>query len=152
MLSPLNLSHQVHLIDPNCVRPVTLVGAGSVGGWVALLLVKGGVTDLTVIDHDSIESHNIPMSFYGIEDIARFKVHALKHRIEKDTGVSITDICKAYEQDPLSGTVIACVDSMHVRSALWKAVKGNPRVDLFVDTRTLASTIPGSDRIGPVIG
>lgn len=139
MKSQLNLSHQKHLIDPDCVRPVTLIGAGSVGGFVAMLLAKSGVTDLTVMDHDSIESHNVPMSTYGIADIARFKVDALKERIEADTGVSIKAVRAVYDGEPLSGTVLACVDTMHARSIIWKAAKGNPRVDLFVDTRTLAA-------------
>ena len=136
MPSLLNLSHQIHLIDPDSVRPVTLIGAGSVGGFVAMLLVKSGVVDLTVYDNDSIDSHNVPMSIYGVGDIARFKVDALKERIEADTGVPIKAVRAMYERGPLSGTVIASVDTMLARSTIWKGVKGNPRVDLFVDTRT----------------
>ncbi len=139
MQSSLNLSHQIHLVDPGCVCPVTIIGAGSVGGFVAMLLAKSGVVDLTVYDDDSIESHNIPMSIYGVGDIAKFKVDALKERIEADTGVSIKAVRAMYEAQPLSGTVIACVDTMSARSNIWKSVCGNPRVDLFVDTRTLAA-------------
>src|SRR2546430_2569030 len=38
---------------------VALVGAGGVGCWVALSLILGGVTDLTIFDGDSISVHNL---------------------------------------------------------------------------------------------
>lgn len=135
-LSPLNLSHQHHLIEPESVRTVTLIGVGSVGSHVAMLFVKSGVTDLTAYDDDSVESHNVPMSIYGIGDIGRFKGTALHERIEVDCGVGIGLHLKQYTNGKLYGTVVACVDSMQARANIWREVWGNPRVDLLVDTRT----------------
>jgi hypothetical protein len=136
MLSPLNLSHQVHLIDPMQVQPATVIGVGSVGSQVVEFLADSGVTDITVYDDDRVESHNCPMSSYGREDTGLLKVHALSVRVLRDVGITLKARAERFECQTLSGTVIACVDSMSARSQIWAHVEGNPRCNLFCDTRT----------------
>lgn len=133
----LNLSQQAKIVRPEGLRAVTLIGAGSVGSHVAVMVAKMGVTSLTVYDHDSVESHNIPMSEYryGL-DLMRPKVHALREIVELSSGLVIEDRYKAWEGEPLKGTVVCCVDKMEVRQAIWKQVRMDPQVELLVDTRT----------------
>ncbi len=131
----LNFSQQCNLIDPNDTRPVTLLGAGSVGSHVASMLVRIGVTNLRVFDDDSIASHNIGPSLYGKDDFGYYKVDALAAIIKRDTGVIIKTEKKKYTDEPLRDTVICCVDSMEARQAIWKRVRKNPFVDMLIDTR-----------------
>lgn len=136
-MSPqLNLSHQSYIIKPNFIRPVTIIGAGSVGSFVAMALAKSGVTDLTVYDDDYVASHNVPMSAYGVDDVGQFKVHALAGRLLGESGMTPKTHCAKYVDQRLSGTIVACVDSMQARKIIWEGVRKNPRVDLLCDTRT----------------
>jgi len=135
MNDSLNHAQQVNIFDPHACQPVTLIGAGSVGSMIAVRLAKLGIRHLRVIDHDFIESHNIPMSEYRPCDIGQPKVTALARIIRQASGLVITAEHRRYEGGRLTGTVIACVDRMEVRMAIWEAVRMNPAVDLLIDTR-----------------
>lgn len=138
----LNHSHQASLFDPKLARTVHLIGAGSVGSWVAVMLARVGITDIHVWDGDSVASHNVPMSAYGKDDVGKVKVIALRELIERETGVRITTHEKMYEGEPLrNASVISCVDTMVARSVIWNAVKRKPTIDFFGDTRLNAAFI-----------
>lgn len=137
-----NFSHQDRLYDPEKNRPITVIGAGSVGSCVVYMLAKMGVTDITVYDGDSVESHNVPMSLYGPKDVATYKVFALASRVFADTNATLKAHPKMYEAEPLTNcSVISCVDTMEARKRIWEKVKNNPSVDLFIDTRTASAYV-----------
>lgn len=131
----LNFSQQKNFISPEEVQPVHLLGAGSVGSHIASMLARIGVTDLTVWDHDSIDSHNIGPSLYGRSDFDQYKVDALAAIILRDTGVIIKTERRKYEGTMIKGSVICCVDTMEARQMIWRTVKKNPFVDILLDTR-----------------
>ncbi len=131
----MNFDHQRVIFDPNLARPVTLIGAGSVGGDVAVKLAQVGVTNLAVWDHDDVASHNIPMSVYRVGDLGRYKVDALTQIVRDKTGIEIRAIRCAWRGEPLRDSVVCCVDSMDVRLEIWKRVRNNPLIDFFIDTR-----------------
>lgn len=131
----LNFSQQKYFISPKEVQPVHLLGVGSVGSHIASMLARVGVTDLTVWDHDSIDSHNIGPSLYGLLDFGLYKVDALAAILLRDTGVLAKTERRKYEGEKLKGSVVCAVDSMEARQTIWKAVKKNPFVDIFIDTR-----------------
>jgi len=131
----MNFSQQRHFISPDDTKPVHLLGAGSVGSHVASMLARIGVTGLTVWDDDSVDSHNIGPSLYGKDDFGLYKVDALAAIIKRDTGVTIKTERKKYTGEPMRGTVISCVDTMEARQTVWKKVRKNPFVDIFIDTR-----------------
>lgn len=135
----LNFSQQEKLFPSNAAKPVTLVGAGSVGSNAADILARIGVTDITAYDADAIESHNIPPSLYRIDDLGRYKVDALAEILRDAVGVSIRAKRVMYgDERPiarLKGSVLACVDTMGARKTIWDAAKKNPFVDILVDTR-----------------
>jgi hypothetical protein len=114
---------------------VTLVGAGSVGSNIALLLAKQGIEELLVLDADEVASHNVPMSAYRPSDVGRPKVEALYDLVREATALKIGAVGNWYTDQPLRGTVIASVDTMDARSAIWKTVRMNPAVDILIDTR-----------------
>lgn len=135
-----NFAHQAHLFDPNMARPTVIIGAGSIGSLVTLALAKMGVSDILVIDHDTVDSHNGPMSLYHSGDVGRRKVDVLMARVRDLTGVEIQTKCEEFTDQLLpKATIIACVDSMKARSAIWNGIKGKFKYDLFIDTRTAAT-------------
>ncbi|MDO8584875.1 MAG: ThiF family adenylyltransferase [bacterium] len=137
MVEPtMNLSGQHNLFNAMTARSVTIIGAGAVGGYVAVTLAKMGVTKLTVIDDDYVESHNIPMSVYRPCDLGRPKVEALRDIVLEASGVVIDARRQFYENEPLRDAVVCCVDTMEARQAVWRNVKMQPRVDILIDTRT----------------
>jgi len=142
-MTKLNLSQQDKLFCAETATPVTVIGAGSVGSYVVHGLAKMGVTHITVFDPDFVESHNIPMSIYRPRDLARPKVDALKDIVEEATGVVITTHHIAYTNQPLTGVVIACVDTMEARQTIWHAIKNAPTVNvpILLDTRVSAELV-----------
>ena len=46
-------------------RSCLVVGAGAEGSWVTYGLARMGVKDITVIDFDKVEAHNLPNQFFA---------------------------------------------------------------------------------------
>lgn len=96
-----------------------------------------GVPKLVVWDDDDVSEHNIPMSTYRVKDFMRHKVEALRDVVKEASGLTIGIRKEKYVgQEPLEGAVVACVDTMEARQAVWKAVRMDPNVDILIDTRT----------------
>lgn len=127
---------QLDIINPKLLNvPVTVIGAGATGSFTALSLAKMGVTDITVYDFDTVEEHNLPNQFYRQSDIGKPKVNALQSIIHDFEGITISARNEKYHGQRLSGIVIVCVDSMDARIQIWKFVKNNMNVKLFIDSR-----------------
>lgn len=67
------------LFDPITLeqKRVLVVGAGSVGSVLAMLLVRSGVKHLTIFDFDAVSPSNLCRTVYRYGDIGRPKVEAL---------------------------------------------------------------------------
>ena len=63
-------------------KTVTLVGLGSLGSFIALLLAKNGV-NLNLIDFDKVSIENLSSQLYSKKDIKKYKTIALKKHIKK---------------------------------------------------------------------
>jgi len=64
-------------------KRLALIGCGSVGSFIALELVRTGVLNLTLIDHDILTSENTFRHVLGKEAWGMRKVEALKEEIER---------------------------------------------------------------------
>ncbi|MET9697125.1 ThiF family adenylyltransferase [Streptomyces sp. NPDC006529] len=62
---------------------VLLVGVGSVGSYLAEVLVRSGVGRLTLVDPDRVEPANLGRSLFGVRDIGRNKAKATAKRLRK---------------------------------------------------------------------
>lgn len=117
--------------------PVTIIGVGSVGRQIALQLTTMGVKQITLIDFDRVELHNLPNQGYKHSDIGRFKVYITAEdcaRINRD--VSIHSINDKYNQTWINTNyVFLCVDDIEVRA---KIVNECNHVKYFIDTRMAA--------------
>ena len=134
-MSGINRSRQSDLFRPEqALSGVTVIGLGGIGSPTAMILAKMGV-ELTIIDFDTVEEHNLASQHYRREDVGLNKVDALSAELERHAGVRPQTRNERYVDQPLSGLVIAAVDSMDVRKQIWEQVRMNPAVDLFIDTR-----------------
>ncbi len=64
-------------------KSILLIGCGSLGGYVAHLLAKAGVGNITLIDKEKLEWNNIGRHILGAESVEQFKAEALSFFIKK---------------------------------------------------------------------
>lgn len=107
--------------------PITIIGVGGIGSHTAYLLARMGFNNLTLIDPDTIEPHNIGGQIYTPEHINRPKVEALAAMIERDTGTTPQTRLESFvSHDSNAQIVVSGVDSMSARKEIWEAIKANP--------------------------
>lgn len=134
------MMRQLDIAHPDKLEktPVTIIGAGGIGSFTGQFLAKMGVTDITVFDFDEVVEHNLPNQMYPMEAVDTPKAKALEVEIERLVGdaanVTVHDT-EVDETTKLKGLVISAVDSMEARKEIWKAVRMNMDVPLFVDAR-----------------
>jgi molybdopterin/thiamine biosynthesis adenylyltransferase len=119
-------------------KRVDVIGAGAMGGHLALLLAKMGVKKLRVFDDDKVEGHNVPNQPYGLDDIGRPKVAALAGMVNRLTGMEIEAVEARVEPeseyDP-ADVVFLAVDSMAARRAIFERHLAKSMCQLMVEGR-----------------
>ncbi len=116
--------------------PITLIGAGAVGGTTAFFLSKTGFCNLRVYDDDKVEIYNLPNSIYRMLDIGKPKVKALKEIIQEFDGLEIMAMNKKWDKQLIEGIFICSVDSMETRHNIWRTIKRlRVKVPLYIDAR-----------------
>lgn len=131
---------------------VTLYGAGGIGSPTALALAKLGIPNLTLIDPDVVDVHNLPNQMFpldvprsrqrlddrenGSATIGLPKVEVLEETLGM-FGVSNVETHQAKGEDVAKprGIVVSGLDSMAAREAIWNQVKYNIHVPFYVDAR-----------------
>lgn len=133
----MDLNKSLEFFDPEKVKEKChIIGCGSIGGNVAELLARYGVSNLVLWDFDEVEPHNIANQIYLQSDIGHPKVAVLQE-ILKEINPDIKVKTKAkYEGQPLEGYVFMCVDSVEVRNMIVDANWYNPTVKAVFDFRT----------------
>jgi molybdopterin/thiamine biosynthesis adenylyltransferase len=136
---PLNTMRHLEVFDPYAFgeQRVDIIGCGATGSRVAISLAKLGIKNLHCWDFDKIEGHNVPNQAFGIDDIGKPKVEALKEMIRRQTEIEITAHNEAYEgQQDLGSFVFLLTDTMKSRKEIWDAsIKYHPYLKLMIETR-----------------
>ncbi|MBN8991360.1 MAG: ThiF family adenylyltransferase [Rhizobiales bacterium] len=107
---------------------VGLVGAGSVGGFVAEAAARTGFEDITGIDFDVVEEKNLDRLLFATRrDIGLPKINALeRHLLDRATAQSFRFLsipCAVYEKEALLAAldcdlIVSCVDRPWARHVL----------------------------------
>lgn len=121
--------------------PVTLIGLGSIGSVTGLYLARMGVCQLTCFDADVVEEHNVSNQAYGISDIGLLKADAFSTLVDNQTGLLPNTIGIQYDGRQVAGVVISAVDSMKSRETIWKSIRDQPQVQLYIDARMGLETL-----------
>lgn len=138
-----HLTRQLDLIPVGVLStPITIIGAGAIGSFAALQLVKMGFTELEVWDYDKVSVENMSCQFYRHRDIGTHKVIALENLIEEFTGESIETVGGKFDPADknqvavLRSIVINAVDDMGVRKAVFNAIRESGfQVNWLIDPR-----------------
>lgn len=133
----LDVRRHVELFDPTTFKtPITIIGVGATGSWLAMFLAKLGITDISVYDYDRVEEHNVPNQLFGIDDVGMSKVFAVQVETVMKTGTTVRMYDEKFETQRLAGIVFLMVDSMNQRKAIWeRAIKMKPSVQLLIEPR-----------------
>ena len=125
---------------------ITVVGCGGTGGFVAeslCRLFQGREATIVLVDHDTVEPHNLLRQNFYKEDVGRFKSQALAERLsaayDRPIGyvtVPFTEYAgqpmgHRYPGIPAFGAdclMIGCTDNAAARRAMADCLPGSSRV------------------------
>lgn len=148
-MSNLSLRRHLEIFDPQQhPAPITIIGAGATGSRLWLSLVELGITNITVIDFDVVEAHNLANQVYLHKHIGTPKVSALREYYTQKTGATslpqgMTFLKHKVTADSfikMEGNVFLMTDTMHSRRDIFDTfLKGNADVKYVFETR-MAST------------
>lgn len=112
---------------------VTIVGCGTIGSNVAVLLARLGIRDITIIDDDIVSESNLSHQDYAISDLGKPKVLALAERLMSLTGVEAkVSAFRTDGKELKTDILVLAVDSMSAR----KDIVTNASYKFCVDGRT----------------
>jgi hypothetical protein len=146
---------QTGIFDPSVHRDAscTFVGVGGIGSFAAFAVAKLGIPNITLIDPDVVEAHNLPSQMFQPINAGEMKVNAIGNQMYYTAGTTterhfatITGdgwVVNGYAAEPgvkgpgpLSGVVVSGLDSMTARYDLWhQCLKMNVNVPLYLDGR-----------------
>ena len=111
---------------------ISLVGAGGIGSWFALLATRIGHS-LHIYDHDIVERHNVGGQLYSIQSVGIRKVDALTTAIKTYSSAGkVHSVGERVKEDTAlaPGIIVSAVDNMQTRAILFD--KFCQRVDQYV--------------------
>ena len=150
--SPLEEFHrQRQLLTPEDLQgqDVDIVGAGALGGAIAICLCKMGfgiTSRITVTDFDVCKSHNLATQWFRPSDVLveRSKVEALSEMVgwvcDRDLS-TVNGRFSGNEDRRLGPIVILAVDSLAERRRIWSRLKKRREVAFLVDARMGAEVL-----------
>lgn len=136
----MDLSKSYEFFQPEKVRErIHLIGCGSVGSTLAELLVRFGLTKITLYDFDEVKPHNLVNQMFTQNDVGKLKVEAVAERlrainplIDKDLKI----VKEGWNGQRISGYVFMAVDNIELRKKIADTYKNNPFIKAVFDFRT----------------
>ena len=136
----MNLSKSYEFFQPEKVRDrIHILGCGSVGSSLAELLVRCGLTNITLWDFDTVEAHNVANQMFRSTDIGKPKVEALRDillEINPDAASGIQLEPEGWKGKIISGYIFLCIDNIDIRRDFVEKHMGSPFVKAVFDFRT----------------
>jgi len=81
-------------------KKIVLIGCGGIGSPLGELLVRGGFTNLILIDNDLIDETNLQRQVYFEDDVGEFKSQTLKNQLLKiDKSAKIQVLTKVIDRN-----------------------------------------------------
>lgn len=128
---------------------VGVIGLGGIGSFAAMSIGKLGVPNMTLMDFDHVEEHNVPNQFHALDMVGESKAASMAEALSAYAGqgpnycvgkiteegyVSSGDDADLYNP---RGLMISGVDSMESRKNIWEhgKIKMNPQVKRYIDGR-----------------
>lgn len=136
-ITEMNLAKHLEFIQPQAYdKVIHVIGVGAIGSRIVEQLVRLGFENLYLYDFDTVEDYNITNQLYTAQDIGKTKLDALaEHILAINPNCKFRTFPKGYTEQPLSGTVFLCVDSITLRREIVEANMYNNRIELMLDCR-----------------
>ncbi len=137
----MNLVKSQEYFDPMKVtNRCHIIGCGSVGSTVAELLIRLGLTKISLYDFDVVSAHNLANQMFVNSDIKRLKTEAVRDMLLAINPEAKDDIkiCSDgwTEKTRLDGYVFLCVDNIDLRRTIATKNKANMSIKAMFDFRT----------------
>lgn len=118
---------------------IVVIGAGAIGSFFVTTITKMGAKHVVVYDNDTIEDHNIANQLYPEMYVGKPKVEALQRVAKQYSGVDIEIINAKWTPETAQDgdIIVAAVDDMDVRKAIWDHYNNRP-YKLFLEGRMSA--------------
>ena len=129
----MRFKNQTGLIDSTVQPSILVLWCGWVGSMAAFYLSKMWLNDITLVDKDEVEDHNVASQMYKSTDIGKTKVWALKNTILEFSDVE----CKVHNEwwtEEFADTlwdydiIILAIDDMDIRKRVVDYYKEDPFV------------------------
>lgn len=117
---------------------IFVCGAGALGANITENLVRMGAENITVVDKDRIEQHNLSTQPYFKTDIGSFKAQTLANNLFRAIGTKVKFkneelTINNYTKLGLGGSfIIDCFDNSSSRYLLWEKAQVNNQTCLHV--------------------
>ena len=135
----MNLNKSYEFFQPEmCKERLHIIGCGAVGSTLAENLVRLGITNITLYDFDTVESHNIANQMFRETDIGKLKTEALRDILleinpDLDSGLKLCN--EGWTDQRLTGYVFLCVDSIELRRKIAEQYKASAHIKAMFDFR-----------------
>jgi hypothetical protein len=130
---------QLDIVDPALLAGthIDLIGLGGIGSSAGQVLARCGCSDMRAFDPDVVDAVNLGSQQYRVSDAANAvpKAIACREIWREATGIEVEAVVDDATRYDLRGVVIAAVDSMATRAAIWERVRDRPAVDWLIDGR-----------------
>ena len=73
---------------------VCICGAGALGSNLLINLARTGFSQITVIDRDRVEEHNIGTQVYCLDDVGGLKAEIVRNLVYREVGVEVQAQCQ----------------------------------------------------------
>jgi len=128
--------NQLDIINPLFEQTkIVVIGAGWIGSTTVMCLAQMGIKDITVVDFDDVENHNLASQLYKESDIGMWKVRALWENVKAFTWTIITERYEKYKPEMVADAdiVIIGVDNMATRKEVVESL--TTKTKRFIDGR-----------------
>lgn len=117
---------------------VCIIGCGSVGSWLAVMLAKCGVPNFRLYDFDTVQSYNVSNQYFTGEDVGKNKCAVIEEAIRKiNPSANVRTCTEGWKPGSrLKGVVFLAVDSIDLRRQIVEDCKANTSITAFFDIRT----------------
>lgn len=140
-------TRQTGIIDPNnLTKQIGIIGAGSIGSWTTLALLKLGCQKVRVYDFDTIEEGNVGSQVYTSRDLGKPKLQALAEKMQQLTEGQIETENTRIDTDHVPATlllndiIILAVDNIETRKLVFNLIPKNWNGTL-IDARMAGNAI-----------
>ena len=108
------------------MRKILIIGVGGIGGYLAPILHKTGLYDITIADPDTIEEKNLSYQNFNVGDLGLSKVSAMKMKTKcmnhyTDSGIRLGVYFPILTKKQIDSydLVVCCADNLDVRKLLY---------------------------------